>query len=57
MKPDVVCFGSAIFALGEVAGTQNRSTWGRKGANEGSGGGKEEDALLFFFFVRVSYAK
>ncbi|CAM9710806.1 unnamed protein product, partial [Ectocarpus sp. 8 AP-2014] len=37
VKPDVVCFGSAIFALGEVAGTQNRSTWGRKGANEGGG--------------------
>lgn len=49
VKPDVVCFGAAIFALGEVAGTQNQSTWGRKEANEGGGGGKEEDAFFSRF--------
>lgn len=34
VKPDVVCFGAAIAALAEVAGTQNRSSWGRKSAPE-----------------------
>eukprot|EP00752_Nemacystus_decipiens_P001374 g1362.t1 len=46
VKPDVVCFGAAIAALAEVAGTQNRSSWGRKSApgqhDHGDGQGGEK---------------
>lgn len=30
VKPDVVCFGAAISALGEVAAGKSTSTWGAK---------------------------
>lgn len=35
VTPDVVCFGAAIGALSEGAGTQNRSAWGAKSGDRG----------------------
>lgn len=40
VKPDVVCFGAAISALSEGAGTQNRSAWGAKSGDRAK---KHED--------------
>ena len=39
VTPDVVCFGAAIGALSEGAGTQNRSAWGAKAG----GGSKKQE--------------
>lgn len=46
VKPDVVCFGAAIAALQEVAGTQNRSTWGVKSPDQHGGGSGGEGGIV-----------
>lgn len=55
VRPDVVCFGAAIAALAEVAGTQNRSSWGRKSAAEqgrrGDGEGEGEGEVVWRFWL------
>lgn len=53
VKPDVVCFGAAIGALKEVAGTQNRSTWGVKDSDQNGGGSGGE--ALFWVFSRIRF--
>lgn len=47
VTPDVVCFGAAIAALGEVAGTQNKSSWGKKVPVENQVGERERRWLSF----------
>lgn len=48
VTPDVVCFGAAISALSEGAGTQNRSAWGAKsedGGKKHQGGDGDGDGI------------
>ena len=40
VQPDVVCYGAAIAALSEAAGTQNQISWGSKTDQGGDGSGR-----------------